>query len=354
MRLLAECLVPPRRDNRDESLAAFAIRRFGREAFERLIQPLVSGIYTADPYQLSMAATMERFRRIEQQYGSLIRAAWRLQRPSHGTAGDRSASGARYGLFVAPQTGMQTLVEALLEHLGGESLRAGCRVQRLARSGGNWHVQWTTPDGRPSDQQFDAVVVALPNDVAAELIEPFDAAVAEILEAIPRASAAIAVLAIRTADLTRPLDGFGYVCPLTERRRVLAGSFASMKFPGRAPPGHALVRMFLGGACQPELLEADDHQLLAWARHELATLFGYHGTPVLERLVRWPRAMPQYHVGHLDRIAKLEQLVDAHPGLALAGNAYRGVGIPQCIRSGQQAAVRVAQYLQSRAGSAAS
>ncbi|GIW95369.1 MAG: protoporphyrinogen oxidase [Pirellulaceae bacterium] len=354
MRLLAECLVPPRTDTGDESLASFAIRRFGQEAFERLIQPLVSGIYTADPYQLSMEATMQRFRQMEQQYGGLIRAAWRLRPRSKQPGGHRSASGARYGLFVAPKEGMQTLVDALVQQLPGGSLRTGCRVHQLSPSEGKWHLHWTNRDGQCCDQAFDAVVVALPNDLAAQLLKPFDVPAANLLAAIPRSSAAIAVLGIRTADLARPLDGFGYVCPLVENRRVLAGSFASMKFPGRAPPDHALVRLFLGGACQPELLEADDQQLLAWAREELETLFGYRGTPVLERLVRWYRAMPQYHVGHLDRIATLERLLEAHPGLALAGNAYRGVGIPQCIRSAQQAAARVVQYLQGRRGSAAS
>lgn len=344
LRLAAEFFVPPRRASQDESLAEFATRRFGREVFQRLVQPLISGIYTADPYKLSMQATLSRFVMWEKTYGSLIRASWRLRRknaPKGETADALQGAGARYGAFVAPRQGMQSLIDTLVRKLPPHWLHLERCVLSVIHVSNKWKVVWKTGDQQPTSDTFDAVIVALPPAQAAAVLRALDGQLAEQLYAIPTASVAIAVLGIARQDIAHPLNGFGFVAPLQEKRPVLAGSFSSVKFPGRAPQGFVLMRLFLGGTCQPELLDYDDRQLLDLAKQELTELLGFRGTPRLEKLIRWQNAMPQYHVGHVQRVATIEERLAKWPRLALAGNAYHGVGIPWCVRSGQRAAASV-------------
>ncbi|MFO0898307.1 MAG: protoporphyrinogen oxidase [Pirellulales bacterium] len=341
LRLAAERFVRPRQETTDESLAQFARRRLGAEAYERLVQPLVGGIYTADPERLSLLATLPRFAQMERQYGSLTRAALR------GGAGDanadRATSGARYSLFVAPREGMESLVAALAARLPTGALRLRTPVERLERlPSGAWRL---TAAGVTAD--FDAVVLAAPAPKAATLLRTIDAALSADLGGIAHASSAVVALAYDRSDLGWPLHGFGFVVPACERRRILAGSFASEKFPGRAPPGQVLVRAFLGGELQPELLEQPDEALACAAEEELAELLKIGAPPKWRQVIRWPQAMPLYHLGHLDRIARIEQALERSPGLALAGNAYHGVGVPQCVASGEAAAERVVQHLEA-------
>jgi protoporphyrinogen/coproporphyrinogen III oxidase len=340
LRMLAEPFIAPRRASADESLADFAVRRFGREAFERLIQPLVGGIYTADPERLSMAATMGRFAAMERQYGSLMRAAF-LQR---GAESQQNSSGARYGMFVAPRHGMQQFVEQLEKRLPPNTVflnQAVRAVQRL--DDGRWQLEIAEPASPVTRRvEAQALIVAAPAPVAGTLLAGVDSQLGHEISAIPYAGAALAVLGYARKHVAHRLDAFGFVVPMCEQRRILAASFASLKFAGRAPREHVLFRVYIGGACQPELLEKDDTALLTLAQQELRELLGTSGAPHLSRLIRWPAAMPQYHVGHLERIARIEQLCARYANLALAGNAYRGVGIPFCIRSGELAAERVA------------
>jgi oxygen-dependent protoporphyrinogen oxidase len=189
-------------------------------------------------------------------------------------------------------------------------------------------------------QHFTSIVVATPAHIAGRLLAAVDRDLAALLE-IPAASAAILLLGCRRDQIAHAMDGFGFVAPLCEQRRILSASFSSVKFPGRAPPGKVLLRVFVGGACQAELVELDNDQLLQLALQELRDLIGLRGDPELVRIVRWRHAMPQYHLGHLQRVQSIEQALRRLPGLELAGNAYRGVGIPFCIRSGEDAAQRL-------------
>ncbi|HET6882898.1 MAG TPA: protoporphyrinogen oxidase [Pirellulales bacterium] len=333
LRLLCEAFVRPQRTAGDESLASFARRRLGREAFERLVQPLVAGIYTADAEQLSMAAALPRFFEMERAHGSLLRAAWRER--ARGADGNAS-SGARYGLFVAPRDGMSSLVAALagkLEHAGVE--RYGT-VAQLDWNGQLWSV--TTDQ---ATREFDAVILALPAHAAAGLLSSVSQELAAELNRIPYAGSAIVVLGYRREQLSRGLEGFGFVVPAIERRNILAASFSSSKFDGRAPADRVLIRVFLGGAERPDQLELDDRTLVELATGELTGLLGVQGPPELTRVVRWPRSMPQYHIGHVELVERIEKLAAQWPTLALAGNAYHGVGVPNCIHSGEQAAQRV-------------
>jgi oxygen-dependent protoporphyrinogen oxidase len=332
---MAADLVLPRGGGADESLGAFVRRRLGREALARVAQPLVAGIYTADPDDLSLRATMPRFVELERRERSLILALWRAGRRAPVAAS--GTSGARWSLFVTLADGMEELIRALAARLPPGAARLGTRVRELERTGAGWRIH--AADALAVDA--DAVVVATEAHQAARLGRRLDPALAHLLEDIPYASSATVTLAYRRADIAHPLDGFGFVVPRAERRPAIACTFSSVKYPGRAPEGHALLRLFLGGALDEARLEQSDADLMATARAELAALVGAHGDPLWMRLARYPRAMPQYHVGHLARVDAIERAAARHPGLALAGGAYRGVGIADCVRSGEAAAERM-------------
>lgn len=341
LRMALEPLIPARRDGNDESLAAFVTRRLGREVLDRVAQPLAGGIHAADPAALSLMATMPRFIEMERRHGSLfkgLRAASRNRPvPSSG------ASGARWSLFLSFRGGMRALVEALAIRLG-ECARLRAAVTRLARpDGGGWRVEMA--DGAEFDA--DAVVVATPAYDAARLLRPHDAELAGLLGEIRYSSAASVNLAYRAADLPRHPESFGFVVPVKERRKIIACTFSSVKFAHRAPAGAVLMRAFMGGALQTEMMGLDDAAMVAAAREEIAALLGVGAAPMLALVRRWPEQMPQYAIGHLDRVARIERRAATLPGLALAGAAYRGVGVPDCVHSGEQAAEAVLSHLRT-------
>ena len=346
LRLGWELFVPARRDMADESLADFARRRFGNEVYQRMIQPLVGGIYTADPEQLSMQAAMPRFVEMERKWGSLAKAM-RRQKATSAASGARSehVHGVRYESFVAPREGIETLVTAIAKRLPAESIRRNTTVERLdRRADGTWSVVTSGPEALPPSG-YRGVILALPAGVAAKLATPLDQELGAELKAITYAGASVVVLAYRRRDIAHPLDGFGAVVPQIERRKILAISFASNKFVDRAPADCILLRVFVGGALQGELMQLDDSEMLSLVEGELRELIGVRGDPVLRKVVRWNGTMPQYHVGHLDRVARIEARAAMLPGLELAGNAYHGVGIPYCVHSGERAADRILQSL---------
>lgn len=344
LRLLAEAFVPARRDGMDESLADFVRRRCGREAFERLVQPLVGGIYTADPEKLSLLATLPRFIEMEQQHGSLIRAAWHQHRhPQRAEA--PGTSGARYGLFVSFPDGIEELLTALAAKVSeSATIRLQTRVRTVRpRSEGGYELDLEPTSPSPSEngprrESFDAVILAVPAFVAARLLADGLSELAAELNRIEYASTAVVASGHRLADIAHPLDAFGLVIPQLERRQILAVSFTSRKFPGRAPDGRVLLRTFVGGALQPQLYELDDAAILNLVAQELKELLGVVWQPDFAVVLRHTRAMPQFHVGHLDRVARIEEVLSRSPGLAVAGNFLRGVGIPDSIASGESAA----------------
>ena len=328
-------LVLPRGHADDESLGAFVRRRLGAEALERVAQPLVAGIYTADPDDLSLAATMPRFLEVERRDRSIILGLRRAlaRAPLPGT------SGARWSLFVTFAGGMEELVVTLAARLPAGAAVLKQRVSALAREGERWRVR--TAEGGAFDAE--RVIVATEAHATARLVRYLDPSLANLLGEIPYSSAATISLGYRRADVPHPLDGFGFVVPRSEGKALLAGTFSSVKYPGRAPAGHVLLRGFLGGMLNAAILTEDDGALVSRARAELREALGITAEPVLTRLHRWPASMPQYRVGHLARAEAIEHAAAALPGLALAGAAYRGVGIADCVRSGEAAAERVVQ-----------
>jgi oxygen-dependent protoporphyrinogen oxidase len=348
-RLLLDLVLPRKTDDQDESIASFVKRRLGRQALERLVQPLVGGIYTADPAELSLQATLPQFAAIERDQGSLIRGAGRQARAAR--AAERHASGARYGLFVTLRDGMAALPRALAAALPPGSVWTSAAARRVTppEGRGPWRVELL--DGPPIEAS--AVILTAEAHATARLVDGFDAELALHLRSIPYASSAIVNIAFRRDQVAHPLDGFGAVVPSIEGRSILAVSFLSVKFPDRAPPGTVLLRVFVGGATQPALFDLDDQELVARVRDDLAVLLRATGEPILTEVSRHPRGMPQYTLGHLDRVALVRRRAARHPGLYLAGNAFDGVGIPDCVRSGQEAADSVLAALAARGSTAA-
>lgn len=356
-RMALDLLLPRRTLNGnqdDESLANFVRRRLGSEALERMAQPMVGGIYTADPEYLSLRATMPRFLEMEQRHRSLIRAL-RKTVPGQSASVAPEASGARYSLFLSFDRGMQVLTDTLAERVSQlashasedsgatpdfeGSIRLNTIVKSITRTqdGGRsptWKLQ-TTGD---ITLTADAVCLALPAYISANLLRNVDSQLASELDGISYASSATINLGYKREDISHPLNGFGFVVPFIEKRSIIACTFSSVKFAARAPAGHVLIRAFAGGALQPELLELSDDELLSRVRMDLRDLLGINQAPLFAKVSRWERSMPQYHLGHMERVKRIDERVAALPGLALAGNAYAGLGIPDCIRSGEAAA----------------
>ncbi len=336
LRAIREVLVSKKESLTDESLASFVRRRFGQEMLDRIVQPMVGGIYTSDPEKLSLLATLPRFLELEQKFGSVIRG---LRSQTGKKAGDDSASGARYSLFMSLKDGMSTLQNSLAKPIQDRhQLHLTTRVTTVQKAeNGTWNV---TLDGGKV-QIFDAVLLAVPTYVASSLLASCDSELARELKQIEYASTAIVVSGHNLKDSKHPLDAFGLVVPSAEKREILATSFLSRKFPGRAPVGKVICRTFVGGAMQPELLERSDGEIIETVRRELRSIFGLKGEPDFAVVSRWNRSMPQYHVGHLERVASIESRLSKIPKLVMTTNAFHGVGLPEVIKQGREAGERL-------------
>jgi oxygen-dependent protoporphyrinogen oxidase len=341
-RIALEPTIPRRTESGDESLASFVTRRLGQEVLDRVAQPLAGGIYTADPARLSIAATMPRFVEMEKRDGSLI---YGLQAAEKARASQvPGTSGARWSLFLSMRAGMGSLVDALTSRVAG-SLRFGTEVSALSYRDQRW--QLVLGDGGRMDA--DAVICAAPAFAAARLLREAHSSLAKLLGKINYASAATVNMTFRESDFPSPPRTFGFVVPIVEHRKIIAGSFSSLKFEDRAPSGAILVRAFLGGVLQNEMMRLPDEEMVMAVRDEFRALLGVTAVPGIVAVQRWPDSMPQYEVGHLDRVGEIEREVARLPRCVLAGAAYRGVGIADCIRSGEEAAQTILAQL---AGSA--
>ena len=342
LRIALDLVLPRAKEQEDESLGSFVRRRLGQEALERIAQPLIGGIYTADPDQLSLAATMPRFLQMERDYRSVIYGLWRAARRNPQTT--QGTSGARWSLFVTLQGGMQRLVAALTDQLSLGTIRHNCAVTTVQYQSGEkgpQHAPWQVECEDGSTIQADGLVLATPAFATERIVRDLDQALSRQLSSIAYSSAATVNLAYRRDQVPHALNGFGFVVPSVENRSIIAGTFSSVKYAGRAPGDHALFRVFVGGALQAELFERDDSYIMHMVRGELRQLLGIQAAPVFTRIARYPRSMPQYRVGHLHLVDEIEKQAAQYTRFALAGNAYRGVGLADCVRSGEAAAEAV-------------
>lgn len=343
IRMGFDFLQPAKSLNGDESLGSFVSRRLGREAYENLIEPLMSGIYAGDGDQLSLASTFPYLRDLEIKYGSLARGALQMRKQSNGKAvqGSRSA-------FLTPTTGLAEIVESLVESLKSKvDLRLNTKVLRILAlsqvEGTNYQSRYLVELEDGSRLDSDSVILATPAFVSGDLLASFNPTLASDLQCIPYVSTATVSLAYRLIDIPRELDGYGYVIPRREGRKALACTWTSTKFPHRAPEGYALIRVFVGRAGQD--IPWDENQLLELAKEELQLTLRITAEPILSRVFMWDKAMPQYNLGHPELLKRIDAALENHPGLALAGNGYRGIGIPDCIHSGELA---IKKILESR------
>jgi oxygen-dependent protoporphyrinogen oxidase len=335
LRMAAEWFHPPHKASEDETVAEMVRRHYGPEMVELLADPLLSGVYGGEASGLSVRAVLPRFADMESKHGSLGRAMLESRKQARKKMGAAANVPAR-PLFTSLKDGMQQMVDALVARLDAKALKTSAVVQSVIRQDNGW----TVCAGYQTDQ-FDAVIIATPAHAAADLLESTDENLARDLSEI-RYSSSVTVTLGYDEKVRRALPpGFGFLVPRSEGHRMLAATFVHNKFPHRAPENRALVRCFLGGARDEPILEMSGKEILEIVRGELRQIIALNAEPLFARVYKWKSAMAQYSVGHLERLQRIEALRQKLPGLALAGNGYNGIGVPDCVRSGTEAAGKV-------------
>jgi len=330
LHMAREWFHPPHKAAADETVAEMVERHYGREMVDRVADPLLSGVYGGEASGLSVRAVLPRFAEMEARHGSLGRAMVASRRNMAQTSEGRARP-----LFTSLKGGMQQLVDAVLARLSCSCLRPGTPVQSVRPQAGDGG--WLVSGGYGSDH-FDAVIVAVPAKAAADLLRTANADLGRELEGITYSSSVTVTLGYDQQVRASLPPGFGFLVPRTEGKRVLAATFVHNKFPHRAPQDRALIRCFLGGSRDEEILQCSDDAILRIVREEMKQILGLSAEPHFVRVYKWKAAMAQYNVGHLDRLERIKQIVQRLPGLALAGNGYNGIGVPDCVRSGTEAA----------------
>ncbi len=325
----------------DESLESFVVRRMGRESLDRLAEPLVGGVHASDPARMSLAATFPMLLEMEQKHGSLVLGflAQRKKVEAIKKKYPLKPGAKRRTFFTSFFKGMQYFTDALADAVGRDNIRVGAGVTSVRRAGGGWEVELDTGEILAGD----AVIVATEGWAAQELVSGVEPRIAELLGQIPFSSSATVPMAFKAEDCPFDTKFFGILCPLIEGRPVMAITMSSSKWPDRAPEGRVLLRGFVGGPANQEIMERSDDELIETVRQQLVEVLGMSPDvkPVFARVFRWTKGMPQYTMGHLDRVDEIEARIAALPGLALAGGSYRGVGIPNCLESGENAVSKV-------------
>jgi oxygen-dependent protoporphyrinogen oxidase len=328
----------------DESVQDFITRHFGRGMLDNITEPLLAGVYGGDPAELSAHSVLARFRRLEEEYGSLTRGALALRRKMGGAG--------RGAIFMTLRDGLGSLIEKLAAEIGSDRIELHRSLVKLESHPGYEYghggeagpYRLVFNDG--STREADSVILALPAWVSAEVVAGLDQELASQLARIPYNSALTVALSYEGGVRSRLPRGFGFLVPRAEHRSLLACTFVHAKFDARAPANRALLRCFLGGSRQPEILNASDDQVLRVTRRELKSILGLADDPLFWRIYRWPRSMAQYTVGHEERLQAIRKMLPAHPGLHVAGNAYEGIGISDVIRTGERAARAVLAELE--------
>ncbi len=343
LRIVGEPFAPGPPQGVDESLGDFARRRLGPEALEKLIDPMVTGIYAGDPDNMSLRACFPLIYDLEHKYGGLVKGmiALRKERRRAGVKSEMSAGPG--GVLMSFDDGVQTLIDVLADRLA-EGLHTGVPVDRIARRDGRL-VLSLTERGLRGEMDADAVVVATPAYAAAAMLSPLDAALGDALGAIPYSAVSVVALGYEKATLENPLDGFGFLIPRGERRKILGALWDSSVFPNRAPGGKALIRAMVGGVRAPELAALPPRDLIELTRGELAATMGVRAEPVLARAFFHEKGIPQYLVGHGNILDRIDARLAGQPGVVLSNNAYRGIALNDCVLQSRLAAERLAKSL---------
>ena len=340
LRMGMELAIAKRAGDDDESIGAFMERRFGTEAKEYLAEPLLAGIHAGDVDRLSLRALFPRFREVERTHGSLLRG-FRKEALQRAAGPDRaSADGEDGGVFRSLTGGLSDLIDAMVRALPAESICLRTPAASVSYNGSSYRVATGT-----GTLGAESVVLASPAFATAHIVRSFNPALAELCEQVPYASTATIALAFPRTAVAHPLNGSGFVVPRVERTGILAASWLSSKWPGRAPEDRVLMRTFVGGARDPKGFEFEDRELVTLSINALRPLLGISGEPLFSRVYRWERASAQHEVGHLGRLARIEETLARHPGLFVTGSGFRGVGIPDCVADGRATAATVDAWL---------
>jgi len=313
-------------DNPDETLAEFGTRRLGREAFDRLLDPMASGVFAGDATKLSLKSCFPRIHEVESEYGSLIRGLLKLQRKARREGSKNKPGPGPGGTLTSFGNGMSVLTDALAGQLGSR-IRIGTPVKDISRSGVRYLLQ-TADDG---EEESDILILAAPAHAQAHMLQAFDPALSGLLTEIPYPALSICCFGYRKQRVGQVLDGFGFLVPSKERRAVLGTIVDSNVFPGRAPEGAILLRSMVGGARTPELALLPDEQLISQVRRDLQDILGLTTEPDFIRIFRHRKAIPQYEIGHAARLEAIDEHLQRHPGLVLTGNAFKGVSLNDCV-----------------------
>jgi len=320
-------------NNPDETLAEFGTRRLGREAFDRLIDPMASGVFAGDAGELSLKSCFPRIHEVEEEYGSLIRGLIKLQRKARREGSKNQPGPGPGGTLTSFGDGMSVLTDALAGQLGSR-IRIGAAVEDISRNGKRYLLQ--TSDGK--EEESDLLILSAPAHAQARMLQAFNPALSGLLTDIPYPALSICCFGYRKQQVGQVLDGFGFLVPSKENRSVLGTLIDSNIFPGRAPEGSILLRSMIGGARKPELARLPDEQLIDLVRADLKDILDLNAEPDFIRIFRHEKAIPQYVVGHADRLKSIEENLQRHPGLVLTGNAFKGVSLNDCVVNAKKVA----------------
>lgn len=337
LRMAAELFIPKKKDDKDETLGSFVRRRLGREVLDKIAEPLVAGVHAGDPETMSVRSSFPKFVQLEAEHGSLIRGMLKkmaLMKKSSAGAAKGTGPKKRVTMFMTLRDGLSELIETLSASLSkspDNKIRTGVKVASVAKK----EKGYTVSIEGGEEIEAASVIVAAPAWVAASVLKSLDPGLEKELLSIPYVSTATISLGYRKSDIKHPMDGFGFVVPKTEGRRIMAASWVSRKFDHRAPVGSVLIRCFVGGSKNAELVSVDDKEMVRMVRQELKEIMGIEAEPVVARVFKWNASMPQYTVGHEERIASIEARVARYPSLFITGSAYHGIGISDSVRNGE-------------------
>ena len=346
LRLLKEPFIG--RASREETIAEFVERRLGREFLDYAINPFVAGVYAGNPEQLSVRAAFPKLYALEENYGGLIKGQIRGARERRKRA-EKSKDRAR---MFALKNGMQVFPEALARALSPKVI-TNAQVRRISSIRKNGLTTYEISGTRKRKKfliKSDAIITAVPSYATAEFIEPMNAELARMLKDIYYPPVVEVFLGFKTSEIRRPLDGFGFLVPAKEQRKILGTIWSSSLFPGRAPAGHAALTTFVGGSRQPELTKESDTRIVHIVTDELSSIMGVHGRPVFRQINRWQRAIPQYNLGHLSIVSRIEEFERQHAGFFVSGNFRGGISVGDCIINSEKTAVRVQDFLRKTTG----